>query len=165
MSRRKRKELIQSNGTTRSDFQVRAYYDSQGNRLHELLTVAKVARLVRVDETTVRRWIVQQGLEVVTLPHRSVRQAYRIHLSTIVALLHLLEGETIDLLTVKSVAKQLRVDETTVRRWIKDHVLEAVALPHVGTRVAYRVKRGTLQKLLKEPPLGSSSQEARAMQR
>ena len=53
-----------------------------------------------------------------------------------------------DLLTVREVAEQLRVDDTTVRRWIKGGVLEAVALPHQGLRQAYRVRRSTLETLL-----------------
>ena len=57
------------------------------------------------------------------------------------------EGE-IDLLTVGEVARQLRVDLTTVRRWIKSGILEAIVLPHRGKRQAYRVKRATLNGLL-----------------
>ncbi len=53
-----------------------------------------------------------------------------------------------DLLTTHEVAKILRVDTTTVRRWIKTGVLDAVALPHVNERMAYRVKRSELQKIL-----------------
>jgi excisionase family DNA binding protein len=53
-----------------------------------------------------------------------------------------------DLLTVSEVAQQLRVDDTTVRRWIKNGVLEAVTLPHVGQRQSYRVRRKTLDLLL-----------------
>lgn len=55
-----------------------------------------------------------------------------------------------DLLTVSEVAQALRVDDTTVRRWIKNGVLEAVTLPHARERQAYRVKRSTLMKLLEE---------------
>jgi excisionase family DNA binding protein len=53
-----------------------------------------------------------------------------------------------DLLTVREVAKQLRVDDTTVRRWIKNGVLEAITLPHRGSRQAYRIRRATLDALL-----------------
>lgn len=53
-----------------------------------------------------------------------------------------------DLLTVREVAKRLRVDDTTVRRWIKNGVLEAITLPHKGTRQAYRIRRSTLDTLL-----------------
>ncbi len=53
-----------------------------------------------------------------------------------------------DLLTVREVAKTLRVDNTTVRRWITQGVLEAVVLPHLNERMAYRIKRSALQKIL-----------------
>jgi len=53
-----------------------------------------------------------------------------------------------DLLTVREVAKRLRVDDTTVRRWIKSGALEAITLPHRGKRQAYRIKRSTLDTLL-----------------
>jgi excisionase family DNA binding protein len=53
-----------------------------------------------------------------------------------------------ELLTVSEVARILRVDDTTVRRWAKQGTLEVVALPHVGERQSYRVKRETLDKLL-----------------
>jgi len=53
-----------------------------------------------------------------------------------------------DLLTVHEIAQELRVDETTVRRWIKNGALEAVALPHQGLRQAYRIKKSTLDALL-----------------
>jgi excisionase family DNA binding protein len=58
-----------------------------------------------------------------------------------------------DLLTVREVAKQLRVDDTTVRRWIKNGVLEAITLPHRGARQAYRIRRSTLEALLSPPQL------------
>ena len=53
-----------------------------------------------------------------------------------------------ELLTVSEVARILRVDDTTVRRWVKQGVLEAVVLPHANTRAAYRIKRETLNKVL-----------------
>ncbi|HAH00216.1 MAG TPA: excisionase [Ktedonobacter sp.] len=58
-----------------------------------------------------------------------------------------------DLLTVREVAKKLRVDDTTVRRWIKNGVLEAITLPHRGTRQAYRIRRSTLDTLLNSSQL------------
>jgi len=58
------------------------------------------------------------------------------------------------LYTVGEVAKRLRVDTTTVRRWIAIGTLEAVILPHKGKRQAYRIRQGTLDKLLRTP--GSS---------
>ena len=56
-----------------------------------------------------------------------------------------------ELLTVHEVARQLRVDDTTVRRWIKNGVLEAITLPHRSTRQAYRIRRSTLNTLLASP--------------
>ena len=58
-----------------------------------------------------------------------------------------------ELLTVREVAHRLRVDDTTVRRWIKSGALEAITLPHRGKRQAYRVKKSTLDILLKSPHL------------
>lgn len=55
-----------------------------------------------------------------------------------------------ELLTVAEVAEILRVDDTTVRRWVKQGVLEAVVLPHVNTRQGYRIKRDTLNRVLGE---------------
>lgn len=52
------------------------------------------------------------------------------------------------LLTVAEVARRLRVDNTTVRRWITNGSLEAVSLPHVNKRTSYRVKESTLSTLL-----------------
>src|SRR5437667_6819272 len=56
--------------------------------------------------------------------------------------------EMSDLLTVSEVARILRVDDTTVRRWVKQGALEAVVLPHVNERQAYRIKRETLNRVL-----------------
>lgn len=54
-----------------------------------------------------------------------------------------------ELLTISEVAKQLRVKNTTVSRWIRGGAIEAVALPHANTRTVYRIRRETLDKLLK----------------
>jgi excisionase family DNA binding protein len=53
------------------------------------------------------------------------------------------------LLTVREVARQLRVDSTTVRRWIKSGALEAITLPHRGKRREYRIRQSTLDALLR----------------
>lgn len=53
-----------------------------------------------------------------------------------------------ELLTVHEVAKILRCDDTTTRRWIKSGALSAISLPHVGKRQAYRIKRSDLEKIL-----------------
>jgi excisionase family DNA binding protein len=61
-----------------------------------------------------------------------------------------------ELLTVREVARILRVDDTTVRRWVKDGALEAVILPHTGERQAYRIRKSTLDNLLKEQRMDSA---------
>ena len=56
-----------------------------------------------------------------------------------------------ELLTVKEVADQLRVDPTTVRRWIKNGSLEAISFPKkiVGRqRQTHRIRRSVLENLL-----------------
>lgn len=53
-----------------------------------------------------------------------------------------------ELLTVKEVAQKLRVDDTTVRRWIKSGAVEAVTLPHLHKRQSYRVRQNTLDAVL-----------------
>jgi len=60
-----------------------------------------------------------------------------------------LEEKETKLLTVHEVAAILRVDDTTVRRWIKNGVLEAVRLPHLNKRESYRVRQETVDKLIK----------------
>jgi len=52
------------------------------------------------------------------------------------------------LLTVHEVATKVRCDDTTVRRWIKSGALDAVTLPHMGKRQAYRVKQSVLNAIL-----------------
>ncbi len=63
-----------------------------------------------------------------------------------------------DLLTIHEVARRLRVDDTTVRRWINNGVLDAVTLPHLGKRRGYRVKKTTLDTLLSGSTLTSSGE-------
>lgn len=55
-----------------------------------------------------------------------------------------------DLLTVAEVALKLRVDGTTVRRWIKNGVMDAVTLPHLNKRHAYRIRRDTVESIIGE---------------
>jgi len=57
----------------------------------ELLTAQEVARRLRVDETTVRRWVNNGSLEAIKFPPRSRRQCYRIRKSVLDALLE--QGE------------------------------------------------------------------------
>lgn len=60
----------------------------------------------------------------------------------------MLEQQTNELLTVQEVAQRLRVNEATVRRWIKNGSLAAVKLPHRGKREIYRIRRSTLDAVL-----------------
>jgi len=53
-----------------------------------------------------------------------------------------------DLLTIHEVATILRVDDTTVRRWVKQGSLKAVTLPHINERQGYRIRRSTLEDLI-----------------
>lgn len=74
-----------------------------------------------------------------------------------------------ELLTVSEVSETLRVDDTTVRRWIKQGALKAVILPHVRERQAYRIHRATLDKLLcldtsEAPPKSSATTTANPRQ-
>ncbi len=56
-----------------------------------------------------------------------------------------------NLLTINEVAEILRVNPTTCRRWVKQGALEAIVLPHVNKREAYRIKRETVDRLLATP--------------
>lgn len=56
-----------------------------------------------------------------------------------------------ELLTIHEVAERLRVDDTTVRRWINTGALEAIVLPHKSKRQGYRVRQSTLDTLLATP--------------
>ncbi len=51
-----------------------------------------------------------------------------------------------DYLTPSQVAKRLRVDVTTVTRWIRNGSLEAETVRH-GNRYSFRIKKVTLEKL------------------
>ena len=62
------------------------------------------------------------------------------------------ETEAEELLTVHEVSSRLRVDDTTVRRWIKMGALEAIALPRRGERQTYRIRKATLDALLNDSP-------------
>ena len=53
-----------------------------------------------------------------------------------------------DLLTAREVAQRLRVEVSTVRRWVKTGAIEAVRLPSANRRRGYRFKSETLDKVL-----------------
>ncbi len=58
------------------------------------------------------------------------------------------------LLTVQEVARQLRVDPTTVRRWIKNGSLPAMSFPEKKNRQRqiHRIRKSVLAGLLKVGP-------------
>ena len=51
-------------------------------------------------------------------------------------------------MTVPEVARLLRVDTTTVKRWIALGRLEAFALPNNGLRKEHRIPREAVNKIL-----------------
>ena len=51
-------------------------------------------------------------------------------------------------MTVREVARMLRVDATTVKRWIHHGKLEAIALPATGIRKEHRIPRAAIRKIL-----------------
>ena len=53
-----------------------------------------------------------------------------------------------ELLTASEVAQILHVNDTTVRRWVKQGALQAVILPHRNARQAYRFTRETVERIL-----------------
>lgn len=63
-----------------------------------------------------------------------------------------MQNTSYDLLTIAEVARLLRVDHTTVRRWIKQGTLEAVPLPHKNERQVYRVKRAAIDAIYNSVP-------------
>jgi excisionase family DNA binding protein len=52
-----------------------------------LLTIPEVAHILRVDVTTVRRWIVTGKLPAVPLPQSGARANWRVHSATIKAII------------------------------------------------------------------------------
>jgi excisionase family DNA binding protein len=52
------------------------------------------------------------------------------------------------LLTIHEVATIFRVDDTTARRWVQQGALEAISLPHLRKRTAYRIRRATINTIL-----------------
>lgn len=53
-----------------------------------------------------------------------------------------------ELMKVSEVAHLLRVDDTTVRRYVKQGALEAVILPHKGNKSHSRIRRSTIEEML-----------------
>ena len=53
-----------------------------------------------------------------------------------------------DLMTVQEVARALRVDDTTIRTWIRNGDLPAISLPHGGKRENFRVLKSVVQEII-----------------
>ena len=60
------------------------------------------------------------------------------------------------LLTVEEVARRLRVEATTIRRWIQSGTLHAVPLPHKNERTSYRIRQSEVNKILNTPAFRQS---------
>ena len=88
-----------------------------------------------------------------TGPHTTIKKRAKEKVSSEGAGVIYMNEDQEELLTVREVARRLRVDDTTVRRWIKNGSLEAITLPHKCKRQAYRVKKSTMDKLLQNPHL------------
>ena len=56
-----------------------------------------------------------------------------------------------NLYTIREVAHRLRVNGTTVRRWINSGILPAVSLPHSGKRQSYRIRQSDIDRVLSTP--------------
>jgi hypothetical protein len=54
-----------------------------------------------------------------------------------------------EVLTLGEGARRLLVDETTVRRWIKSGALEGITLPHRARLQSYRIRKSTMETLMK----------------
>jgi excisionase family DNA binding protein len=72
--------------------------------------------------------------------------------STLITVQDLQTVPNTTLFTITDVARFLRVDGTTVRRWIKNGVLPAIELPHANSRRIYRVTAGTLRTIVQDLP-------------
>jgi excisionase family DNA binding protein len=63
------------------------------------------------------------------------------------------------LYTVNEVAERVRVDPTTVRRWIRHGLITCIDLPHTGSRVGRRIPQSTLDGILTSLPALPSDKE------
>lgn len=64
---------------------------------------------------------------------------------------NIVELEEDALLKVTEVADYLRVDSTTVRRYITNGLINAVVLPHNRKRASYRIRKSELTRILATP--------------
>jgi excisionase family DNA binding protein len=57
-------------------------------RYEKLFTVRQVARILQVDDTTIRKWIKNGEIEAILLPGGRLKKRYRIRKSTVDAILN-----------------------------------------------------------------------------
>ena len=56
-----------------------------------------------------------------------------------------------ELLTVRQVAQIFRVDDTTVRRWIRNKALDAIVLPNNNrNHTTFRIRRESVNAILEK---------------
>lgn len=55
-----------------------------------------------------------------------------------------------EFMTVRELANLLRVNETTVRRWIGHGNLEALLLPGTGKHKTYRIPRSSIEQMINQ---------------
>lgn len=59
------------------------------------------------------------------------------------------------LYTITEVARRVRVDPSTVRRYIRRGLVRSIPLPHTGNRITHRIPQSSLDAMLAaslEPP-------------
>jgi excisionase family DNA binding protein len=61
------------------------------------------------------------------------------------------DTQMIELLTVDELAGRLRVEPSTIRRWVKLGALQAISLPHTGKRQVYRFRKQDLVARPRKP--------------
>ena len=114
----------------------------------DLMTVAEVAGLLKLNRQTLYNWIADG-----TLAHTRVGRGFRIRREDY----ELLAGAggsdpaEADLLTVAEVAQLLTVNQQTVRNWIDREKLPAM---HVGRRV--RIRRQDLDAIIEAGSSGTT---------
>ncbi|MBO0782140.1 MAG: helix-turn-helix domain-containing protein [Ktedonobacteraceae bacterium] len=60
-----------------------------------------------------------------------------------------MDGEVPEFFTVGEVARRLRIDPSTLRRWIRQGLVEAVVLPARGGRQSFRIPCASVAQLVR----------------
>lgn len=126
-----------------------------------------VAKLLRVDQGTVERWIRRGLLEAFVVPHNILSDEWQYEITTY----HLskgLGGVHIDSLrelkTVEEVSFWLRVSGTTIRKYIRTRRLNAISLP---AKTLYRIPAAWVEECFGLPmsvPLASMAEASRFLE-